>query len=286
MSLARSTCAAIVASVILLSGCSAMRMAYDNADTFLRWRLTSYLDVHGEDSDQLDDAIDAFLGWHRVEALPRYAGIADDAATRLTRGLSREDLVWGYDSLVAQARESLRVAAGKLAPLLDRLDEEQIRHMENRFAEDNRKFAREYLRGSEKERRQKRVERNIERMEEWVGRLSEEQVQRVQQYSERAPLFDQHRDRERKRLQAELLPVVRAHEAQKRLPELAANWDRGRDAEYRTANAALLQEYYAMVLDIDRMLSAQQRARAVARMRAFAEDFTALASRRAANPAR
>ncbi|HEY6822223.1 MAG TPA: DUF6279 family lipoprotein [Burkholderiales bacterium] len=285
MSFARGACAAIVACFIL-SGCSAMRMAYENADTFLRWRLTSYLDVHGEDSDRLDDAIDAFLGWHRAEALPRYAGIADDAATRLARRLSREDLVWGYDSLVMQARESLRVAAEKLAPSLDRLDAAQIRHMESRFAEDNRKFAREYLRGSEKERRQKRLERNIERMEEWVGRLSEEQVQRVQQYSERAPLFDEHRDRERKRLQAEFLAVVRAHEAQKRLPELAANWDRGRDAEYRTANAALLREYYAMVLDIDRTLSAPQRARAVARMRAFAEDFTALASARAATPAR
>src|SRR5256885_734967 len=83
----------------------------------------------------------------RVEALPRYASIAEDAAARLARGLSREDLVWGYDSLVAQARESLRAAAAKAAPLLDRLDEEQIRHIERRFAEDNRKFAREYLRG-------------------------------------------------------------------------------------------------------------------------------------------
>ena len=32
---------------LVLSGCSAMRIAYDNADTFLRWRATSYLDVHG-----------------------------------------------------------------------------------------------------------------------------------------------------------------------------------------------------------------------------------------------
>ena len=263
-----------------------MRMAYDNADTFLRWRLTSYLDVHGEDSDQLDDAIDAFLRWHRVQALPQYARIADDAAARLARGLSREDLDWGYDSLVEQAREGLRASAARLAPLLDRLDEEQVRHIEGRFAEDNRKFAREYLRGSEKERRRKRLERNIERMEDWVGTLSDEQVERVRQYSERAPLFDEHRDRDRKRLQAEFLPVVRAHEAQKRLPELAANWDRGRDAEYRTANAALLREYYAMVLDIDRMLSAQQRAKAVARMRAFAEDFSALANTRAATRAR
>jgi hypothetical protein len=271
---------AVLLAAGVLSGCSAMRVGYDNADTFLRWRLTSYLDVHGDDSDQLDEAIEAFLQWHRLRALPEYQRIADEAATRLARGLSREDLVWGYDSLIAQSRQALRVAAIEIAPLLDRLDEEQIRHIEGRFAEDNRKFAREYLRGSEAERRARRLERNIERMEDWVGRLSDEQVERVRQYSGRAPLFDEHRDRDRKRLQAEFLAVVRAREAQKRLPELAANWDRGRDAEYRTANAALLQEYYAMVLDIDRALSAEQRAKAVARLRSFAEDFSALAAAR------
>ena len=56
MRLVRRALVALLAAVVL-SACSAMRVAYDNADTFLRWRLTSYLDVHGEDSDQLDDAI-------------------------------------------------------------------------------------------------------------------------------------------------------------------------------------------------------------------------------------
>ncbi len=267
---------AVLIAAALLPGCSALRAGYENADTLLRWRLTSYLDVHDEQSDRLDAAIASFLSWHRARALPQYARICEDGAARLERGLSREDLVWGYDSLVAQSRESLRAAAEKIAPLLDGLDEPQIRHLESRFAEDNRKFAREYLSGSDEKRRERRLERNIERMEDWVGRLSDEQLERVRQYSESALLFDGHRDRERKRLQAEFLAVVRAHEAQKRLPELAANWDRGRDAEYRTANAALLKEYYAMVLDIDRTLSPEQRAKAVRRLRSYAEDFSAL----------
>ena len=285
MKFVRNALVAVLAAGVL-AGCSAMRIGYDNADTFLRWRLTSYLDVHGDDSERLDEAIDGFLRWHRARALPQYAKIADDAAARLARGLSREDLVWGYDSLIAQSREALGAAAARLAPLLDRLDEEQIRHIESRFAEDNRKFAREYLRGSERERRARRLERNIERMEDWVGRLSDEQVERVKQYSQHALLFDEHRDRDRKRLQAELVALLRAGEAQKRLPEFAAYWDRGRDAEYRTAYAALLQDYYAMALDIDRMLSAEQRAKAVARLHAFAEDFSALASARSENRGR
>ena len=268
--------AAALLAAWLLSGCSAVRVAYENADTFLRWRATSYLDLRGQDSDELDDAIDAFLAWHRSQALPQYARIADDAAKRVASGLSREDLVWGYDSLVAQARNSLRTAAARIAPLLDRLDEQQVRHMEERFAEDNRKFAREYLRGDGNERRKRRMKRSVERIEDWVGGLSEAQAERVRQYSERAPIFDEHRDRDRKRLQAEFLSVVRLREAQKRLPDMAANWDRGRDAEYVAANQTLSREFYAMLIELDRTLSPEQRAKAVARLRSFTEDFTAL----------
>ena len=287
MSFVRKVTLALVASA-LLAACSALRVAYDNADGLLRWRATSYLDVHGAEADELDRAIDEFLVWHRSHALPEYSRIANDAAQRLARGLSREDLVWGYDSLVTQARESLRVAAARIAPLLDRLNEEQIEHIESRFAEDNRKFAREYLRGSERERRARRLKRNVERMEDWVGRLSNEELERVKRYSARAPVFDEQRDRERRRLQAEFLSIVRAREARRRLPDMAANWDRGRDAEYRAANETLFHEYYAMVLDVDRLLSAEQRANAVARLRDFADEFTALAEpgagRRAPQP--
>ena len=270
---------ALVACVAaaLISGCSAVRVGYENADTFLRWRATSYLDVHGEDSDELDDAIDGFLAWHRAQALPQYARLMDEAASRLADGLSPEDLVWGYDSLVAQVRESARVAATKIAPLLDRLNDEQLAHIERRFADDNRKFAREYLRGSEQQRRKRRFERNVDRIEDGVGRLSPEQRERVRLYSERAPLFDGHRDRDRKRLQAEFMSIVRAREARKRLPDAAAGWDRGRDAEYAAASRTLMDEFRAMLLDLDRTLSAGQRAHALQRLRGFAGDFAVLA---------
>src|SRR5581483_9142519 len=39
---------AVLIAAALLPGCSALRAGYENADTLLRWRLTSYLDVHDE----------------------------------------------------------------------------------------------------------------------------------------------------------------------------------------------------------------------------------------------
>jgi hypothetical protein len=276
--------AASLAALALLGGCNAVRVTYKHADTLLHWQATRYVELEDDDSDELASRIDGFLAWHRAKALPQYEKIARDGARRMEKGLSPEDVNWGYDAFMSQARESLRAAAERIAPLLDRLDAEQTGQIERRFAEDNRKFERENLRGSERDRRKRRAKRTAERLEDWVGRLSKAQMERVRQYSERAPLFDDLRDRDRRRLQAEFLAMVRAREATKRLPDLAAHLERGRSPSYVAALEKNRREYAALVLDTDRSLSPEQRARAAARLRAYADDFSALAavSRRAA----
>ena len=269
--------AALLAGAGLLSGCNAaMRLAYENADTFLHWSALNYVPLSGKAADDLDQRIDAFLAWHRAKAVPQYAHLSADAARRVSAGLSPADLVWGYDSFNAQAKQSLHEAAVSLAPALDRLTPEQISHMEKQFGDDNRKFSREN-RGSEKDRRIRRARRMVERLEDWVGKLSKAQVERVKQYSERAPLYDDMRERDRKRLQADFLAIVRAREAQKRLPGLVDDWDRGREPAMTLANKAWRGELDKLLLDLDRTLTAEQRARAVARLHSFSKDFTALA---------
>lgn len=263
----------------LVCGCTALRLAYDNADTWLLFRANSYLDLHAKDSEELSERIDEFFAWHRRSALPHYARISDEAAKRVRQGLSREDVVWGYDSLVAHARQSLRVAAERIAPLLDRLTPQQVAHMERQFADDNRKFAREYLRGTEAERRKRRAARLEERLEDWVGNLSAVQLEKVVQFSAHAPLYDELRDRDRKRMQAELLDMIRKREAQKRLPDWASNWERGRDPAHLSASERYRQEYAALLVDLDKTLSAEQRSRAEANLRRYAEDFRILARR-------
>jgi len=261
----------------ILGACDAVRLAYDNADTFLHWRISGYLKVNGKAADELDDRIDDFLAWHRSRALPQYARLSADAARRLAAGLSPADLVWGYDAFVAQAKESLHEAAERIAPMLDRLTPEQLAQLEQRLAEDNRKFSREN-RGSEKERRIRRARRTVGQLEEWVGKLNKAQVERVRQMSERVPVYDDLRERERKRIQAEFLAIVRAHEAQKRLPAYVHTWDRGRDPALVAMSQIWRSEYEKMLIDIEHSLSAEQRAKAVARLRSFSEDFAVLAS--------
>jgi uncharacterized protein DUF6279 len=262
---------------LVVTGCSTVRLVYDNADLYLAWRAQHYLDLDEARAEELENAIASFMAWHRAQALPKYAQLADDARRRLERGLQPADLVWGYDSGVAQAREGLRNAAERIAPLLDRLTPQQIAHLERRLGEDNRRYARENLRGSERERRRRRTERNVERLEDWVGRLSRSQVERVARYSERAPLLEELRDREQKRLQAELLAMLRAKEAKKRLVDFVTDWERGREPAYSAAVEASRREYFAMVLDIDRSLTREQRAGAAHELARYAQEFRGLA---------
>jgi hypothetical protein len=263
-------------ALVVVSGCGLLRFAYSHADVFLRWQLGRYLDVHGAQSEELDARIASFVAWHRAHALPQYVGLLGEAGKRFERGLSREDLVWGYDSVQGQIREMVRAGATEIADLLDRLSAQQIEHLEHRFAEDNRKFARDHLRGSDEERRRRRAKRNIDRLEEWLGELSEAQVERVRRYSERAPFTGGYRDLERKRLQSELLSIVRDRQAKARLADWAATWERRREPEHAEAARALRMEYFAMLLDLESTMTPAQRESVKRRMRGLATDFQQL----------
>jgi hypothetical protein len=261
----------------LLQGCSPTKLAYNNADVFLRWQANHYLDLEDEQDEAFDRGLNAVLAWHRAKALPQYARLAEQAAARLEKGgLKREDLEWGYDAVRAQAREALGVAAGEAAGILDRLDPVQISHLERRLAEDNRKFAKERMQGSMEERQQRSVKRNVERLEEWFGPLNDTQVARVRRYSERVPYAAELQDRDRKRRQAEFIAMLKAREAHKRLATFAQDWDAGRTPAYAEAALATRNEYMDLLVDLDKTLSADQRRHAVARIRRYGSLFDTL----------
>lgn len=264
----------------LAAGCSALEFAYNNADSWLRWQAGRYLDLSVPQAEEFDERLESFLAWHRAEALPQYARLAEEAGARLARGISQADLVWGYDALRTQSREGLRRAGADLGVLLERIEPAQIEQLERRLAEHNRKFARDHLAGTPEERRSRRLRRTARLLGDWLGGLSDAQRERVRQFSEQAPLIGELRDRDRRRRQAEFVAMLRARQSAQRLADWAAEWDRDRDPAYADANHALVAEFFAMLVDLDRMLSARQRQHAIARLRVFARDFELLAAAR------
>ena len=268
-----------LAFVAALSGCSALQLGYNNADTLLHWRGGRYFGFENEQKAEFERRVQRFLAWHRKNELPGYARMANELADRLARGVSQADLIWGYDSFQAHLRTSLKAGGGEIGDMLDSLSPAQVDRFQAQLERENQDFAKEHgLREPSEARRARRVKRNVERMEDWVGPLTDAQVERVVLYSSRAPLDDELRDRDRRRMQRELLAIVKAKEAKKRLAQWAAAWDQNREPAYEAARKANLQEFYAMLLDLDKTLTPEQRGRAVRRLRGFAGDFIALAA--------
>lgn len=265
---------------LLLAGCSATELAYNNADTLIRWQAGRYLDLQNSQAEEFNARLATFLVWHRSAALPQYARLAGEAGARLERGASLADMVWGYDAIRQQAREGLRRAGVDTGDFLDRLTPAQIENLERRFAEDNVKFAREWLEGTAEQQRARRLKRLTHTLEDWLGELSDAQRERVRQFNEAAPLNGEMRDRERRRRQAELLAMLRAKESARRLADWAAEWDRGREPAFARANREFTDGLLAMLADVERTLSPRQRTVAVARLREHARDFQLLAAAR------
>jgi hypothetical protein len=272
--------ALLLAAASLLSGCSALELAYDNADVWLSWRASHYLDLDDAQAREYDKRVASFLAWHRKEALPEYARLAEEAAARLARGAARDDMVWGYDAVRAQAREGMRRAGAEMGDFLDRLTPAQVDHLERRLADDNRRYARLWLAGTPQEQRRRRLERLLHGLEDWLGELSDAQRERVRSFNDVAPYNAAQRDRERRRLQAELLAMLRARASAGALADWAAHWDRHREPGFARANRELTGELLTMLADLERTLSERQRAHVVERLRDYARDFGTLAAAR------
>jgi hypothetical protein len=101
-------------ALLVCSGCSTVRFAYNNADIYLRWQLGKYLDVRGARARSWTGTSPRSLpGTGRTRC--RNTSLVNEAKRRFARGVSQEDLVWGYDSIQAQVLQAVRAGAGEIA---------------------------------------------------------------------------------------------------------------------------------------------------------------------------
>ena len=63
----------VVASLWLLTGCSAFRVVYDTGPTLAWWWIDGYGDFTGEQATRVKDGIRSWFDWHRTTQLEGYA---------------------------------------------------------------------------------------------------------------------------------------------------------------------------------------------------------------------
>lgn len=274
-------------AAVLLAGCGAMRISYDHADWLAARMADRYVDLTDDQARVFKTGLSDLHAWHRARELPVYAQTFDEAAQRLARGMSREDVQWAVETVRARVHLLGQHTAREVGDALASLDEGQLREVEARFAEDNRKFVREQLAGDPARVTARRADWLCERLEHWTGDLTLAQRNRVRVLVEAFPAMPRLRLEERERRQRNLLALVREGRGRadfaQRLERFLADPDAGRSEASRRAMLEWERALVDMLMDLDRSLSPAQRTRAVQRMHDYARDFRQLATRRGAN---
>ena len=274
----------LCASFLLLSGCSMVRIAYNQADTLLAWMAHDYFDLDAAQRHDLSAHLDPLLKWHRQEQLPEYARFLGEIKQRGQRTITPEDATWIIEGAKARYRIVAQKGAQDATELLMTLTPDNIRALEKSFDKVNQKFVREYkLEGPVEARKRARLERTLKLIREWSGSLTHAQEARIAALNDAIPSADHLRQQDRQRRQKEFLALLNARqnkaEFSRALRTWLTDWEKNRPAELDAALNDVNEKRVALYLEVEHMLTPQQRTHVLQKIQDYIDDVNALMAR-------
>ena len=256
--------------------------AYTNLGPMLSWMVDEYLDLTGTQEDWVRERVGRLMEWHRAQELPKYRRFLESALAKAEAPFTAQDVASHQRAIRAHYLRVVEQAIPDMAELLAGLDAEQVAQLERKFAEDNRKFARESTRGTPEQRRERRMRRFTDQLEVWVGPLGDGQREIVAAFYRDAPDFSDEMLGERRFRQTEILALLKAKTPKEamapQLRRLFVDMDSWRRPEYAEKLRARDQKGFEMLAALSESLTAQQRAALQKRIRNFLRDIGTLSS--------
>jgi hypothetical protein len=273
---------ALSCSLLVLAGCSATRLLYNNLDWLAFEALDERFDVRADQVDGVERRLEQLHDWHRRTQLPAYRRTLSDLAARVADGLSLADLNWLESRIEIHRLALVERLVPDLAAFLADLDNAQIA----RFAEVSEKQLTEDAEplGLEPaDRAAQRLDAFIERIEPWTGTLSQAQTTALAANVGRQPdllgAWISHRRERRDALLTVLADRPQAAEIEALLFGWWRDLEKGYPGDYAVARAAARDALFDLLVKLDASLDAKQRKRVVERLDDYRIDVeTVLAS--------
>ena len=272
----------IVAACLLAVGCGAIvQVAYNNSGFALRMMADDYFDLNDEQERYLEQPLADFHDWHRREELPIYARMFAGAAERIRRGLMPEDVTWAFGEVRERYRVLTLRAIEETAPLLAKLEAENLKALEAKLAENNAKFAKEYPLDKPEKQDRARTRRLEAGLRHFLGDLTEEQHALATRFVQSQPRMTLARLDYRRQRQREIIELLQQYRSASdlvpRLRNYFLGWQRDPESERARETREWEDRFAAFILDLDRSLTAQQRRHAVQKFTSYADDCRVLA---------
>lgn len=283
----------LIGVALLLSGCSALRLAYDNGTQLAWWWLDGYIDFPAAAAPQVKEHIGGWFSWHRETQLADYADWLAQLRVRALKPITPAQACSLNDELRARLQPAVDRAITVAAELVPSLGAEQVRHLEERMRKGNLELRDEFAHSDPAERRERAVRRAIDRFERFYGRLGEAQRKVIAARVLSSPFDPEAWIAERERRQADTLRALRQLQAERAAPAQAATalrqlWERAErspDAAYRAYQRQLTDDNCAFAAEVHNAATGAQRRQLASQFKAWEDDLRQLAARAAATAA-
>lgn len=271
---------------LALAACSAIKLGYEALDDVGYWWLDGYLNFNDQQGQRVRDDLQHLHAWHRANELPRIAELLGRMEQMAPGPITPAQAC----AFVAQFQARLMAAADKAQPSVVatalELSPRQLRHLQRKYAENNKKWRREWVELPASEQKEKRFKQVLDRLEMIYGRLDEPQQAALRAGIERSVFDPQRILMERQRRQQDLHHVLRAlagsqasaDEARAMLRSYLERALQSPDPAYRPYQQALLDEGCHLFAAVHEVTTPAQREQAVRRLRAYQRDLKELAA--------
>lgn len=280
----RAIIGAALAAALLLSGCAnLLRVTYGQGPMLAYWWIDGYVDLNGEQTPRLRDALDRWFDWHRRIELPRYVVLLARAQREVTEPITTQ----GMCAWRAEAERRLDAAVGEALPaasaLIVSLAPEQLRHLQAKLAKDGTELRRDFAQADRTQRQERSFKRALERFENFYGRLDEAQRARLAKELAASP-FDAERwlaERERRvadtvRMLTNASTSADLAQAQAAVRVLVERSLRSPRSDYREYQDKLAQDNCALAATLHNLTTPAQRRFARDKLKGWEDDLHAL----------
>jgi len=267
---------------LLLVGCSATRLVYNQLDWAIVWSLNGFFDLNDEQETQLRDAVARNLEWHRRTQLPKYAQFLRELDREFTGKVTVEMLARRYDETIVFWDDFVLHAIPDISAFFLSLNQAQIDNFLENLEDHNGELWDEYAGETADSRIRRREKAAIKNTQRVIGRLDEEQKDLIRAYMSRMHDLAAEWMEGRRVWQAEFHDLIRARppepEFSGRLTQFMIEPNRSDGTEYRRKveeNRKIVLEMCAALIE---HMNDKQHARLSKRLNGFAQDFEILSA--------
>jgi len=277
-----------VSMSVILTGCSAVRLGYNNLPDIASWWLDSYIDFSDTQGPQAKAALQKLQTWHRKEELPAIAELLVQAQTLAPQNITPEQACKIWEGAQVRVESFIQESSRLAAPVVSQLSAKQLKHLEKEWATRNEDWKKQWVQGTPDSRIKKRVDLAAERFNSFDGDLHLEQRQVLkQQFLQSTWSPEESYQRRLKRQQEQLMalqamsseitkPAMPLPQVEKALQSLILQSVRPKDAGDLSKQLQLEQQACQNLAQLHNTMSPAQRLKAQRKLKDYETDVREL----------